>query len=164
MRTKLVGTVLMLLLVGITAATIAGVGKGLKSKATVTLDIDYDSTGDTTALGYSYSTTVVGLTNNMKDYDAAVGRVYIADGSPALRGTGLVDSLKMVLCTSLQGLERRLDSATLGAFPGSLYFSFSADTLFYHDLYLEVTLIDSTTDTAFDRDYDMWWDIIVKGD
>ncbi|GAI03206.1 unnamed protein product, partial [marine sediment metagenome] len=149
---------LFLLMIGFATAvaTALNAGGGANYHQGITLTAVLD-TADTTDDQYVQFSKTIGLEAQAFRFrlPAVKGRIMVSPAAQTYHGFGLKDSCKIRLLTSRQGEIRVLDSVFQAGLPCSLRVAIDSaeDTLIFTDLYLDIWIVDSTSDSIFTVTY-----------
>lgn len=111
---------------------------------------------------YIDSTIAIGKTNGAR---TAIGIVHVKGPISAYAGAGLDDSCSILIKSIGQGRTRTHTTATCAAIPCSCLFAIETatiDSILMSDLYIDVIVVDSLSDTAVVLPYSIDWDVTFK--
>jgi len=155
--------IIFICLIGTLLASVfvwAGMGYQNTGIAKISIAVD---TADTNATGRCTTATTVGLTTALEHFTAVTGKAIVKPSPTTLRGLGNVDSAYLYVRTSLLGEDYDIASDSCASLPCTLYWaSTDGDTLFKGDMYIDVVITDSSSDSVFTAWYDIVYDAVFR--
>lgn len=120
-------------------------------------------TNTVVASGGSSNVTYIPVGADMTDRSSLTGTVIVNPSATTLRGYGLLDTCIIRIKSSMLGGDVVIFLDSTVGLPDTTYIAITGiDTLFKSDFYLECVVADSSADSTFTADHDVFWDIVVR--